>query len=207
MFIHQTFAIYGAAPPAAGYTLNPADNTNMTLSNGDKTATFAAARSMVRSLTLRSSGKYYFEFSFGTVSASVSQCVGITGQGTSPPGALLGGDSTSVGIVRDGRLFYSFGGAVSAGSLAAANHIGALAFDLTAKLAWARDVTGAGGWIGSSTGADPAAGTNGLDFSGASPTSWGATIYAENTESGNCTINLGGSAFTGAVPSGFSAWG
>jgi hypothetical protein len=87
----------------------------------------------------------------------------------------------------------------------------ACAVNITARLMWLRDVTEAAAWIGDGTiGADPETDAFGFDYSTqitGSVYAFGGGTQRNDTNYGSGTMNFGGSAFTGAVPSGYIAWG
>lgn len=96
----------------------------------------------------------------------------------------------------------------------ALDRVYALAVNLTAELIWFRDVTGASGW--SSTGTapptpDPETDANGFDYSavitGAVYAFGGATHNNFLGNYGEGVLNFGATAFVGAIPAGYVAWG
>ncbi len=81
----------------------------------------------------------------------------------------------------------------------------ALAVDIGAKLFWHKNLTAGGGW--NNTGADPGAGTGGIDISSINAGPYFAAGTVSNTAGADTmTANFGGSAYAGAVPSGFGNW-
>ena len=85
-----------------------------------------------------------------------------------------------------------------------ANVTYAFAVDFDAGLFWGRNLgSGTQYWNGSSS-ADPAAATGGITFS-VSGANWCMfTTFSNNFDS--TTMNAGATVFSGAVPTGFTAW-
>jgi hypothetical protein len=190
-----------ATSPIVPTTLNPADkDSHITLSGGNLTAAGTAGwTGLVRTVAAKSAGKYYWEATF-TVGAQSQSGVGFTigslsvstqtfgNAGTGKSGTTIG-----TGTLVDGANVGVGIGTITSGSVVC------LAVDLTAKLIWFR--LGAGGnWNGSGT-ANPATGVGGISISNA------GTAYPTICMGGADTItaNFGATAFTGAVPSGFTA--
>jgi hypothetical protein len=202
---------FGAFTPAAGgggvYTLNSADQVNMVLSNSDRTATNNGTRGEIRSTQLRATGKWYFEFSWNVSSASIGYSAGILNSATSLPIGVgyLGSNTNSSAYLKNGYIFFD-GSFTNLSGSSEANQVFAFAADLDNERTWARDVTAAGSWYGSASG-DPATNSNGFDISASGATNWGAAAIIETGETGAVTFNLGHTAFAGAVPAGFTAWG
>lgn len=180
----------------ANTTWNPADKTaGVTLSNGNRTATGAGSLQGARGVDSQSTGKYYVEYT-GTFGANES----VIGFGAST--AAISGSSLTGTVVyhKSGLVFVNGNGVLfslptlSSGSLLCA------ALDLTNRLIWFR-VGAAGQWNGSGT-ANPATGTGGQSI-----TAIPATLfpYVNVWNGDSATANFGDTAFTGAVPSGFTA--
>jgi hypothetical protein len=87
----------------------------------------------------------------------------------------------------------------------------AMAVNATIKLSWLRNVTAGGTWFGDGLGTgDPTTNTHGFDYSGnisGAIHAFGGVTQLSDADYGSGTLNLGGSAFTGTVPTGYTAWG
>lgn len=91
-----------------------------------------------------------------------------------------------------------------------ANTIYAVAVNTIIRKMWIRNVSAGGAWAGDGLLPDPATNTSGRDYT---TNITDGRIYAfvgaaqrNDTNYGAATINLGGTAFTGTVPSGYVAW-
>ena len=185
----------------ANTTWNPSDKSStvtLTGSNLIATAT-TGSNGGVRTVDAHNSGKYYWEITYTTVNTN-SLTTGL---------ALVTADLTfasATGFTNLARLNgnINVNGVASGSSLGAAvapsSKVG-IAVDLTAKLIWFR-ITPAGNWNGSGT-ANPATGVGGVNISVVAT----AAMYPfmSGVSSDAVTANFGDSAFTGAVPSGFTA--
>lgn len=196
---------------AATYTtLNPADkDTHITLSGGNLTATGTAGwTGFARALDAKSTGKFYWETTFNATQSQSGVGVAIgslvattTFSGTVAPGHC--GLVQSFGAVWvNGATSITLGGTpastLSFGTITSGTII-CVAIDIGAKLIWWR--LGAGGNWNNNASRDPAAGTGGVSIPNV------GTTYPTSCFGGADTLisNFGASAFTGAVPSGFTA--
>lgn len=187
-----------------------------------------AAPSIVRAWQVPggASQKLYFEFTL-THSFVAGFDAGIAGFGIAGASASLAaaGDwGSSASQIAEAEICGSIHNSQGAGSAigyptkwvginsGALNRVYACAVHRSVKLIWFRDVTGAGAWKGNGTGTqDPATDQNGFDYSGVIA----ASIYAfggvtHNNFLGNYgegVLNFGATAFVGAIPSGYRAWG
>jgi hypothetical protein len=182
----------------ANTTWNPADiATGMVLSNGNLTASNTGNFTGVRAAKGWNAGKYYFEF---TVTAMTSGYVGLaksttdlTSGGTSGAVGVNGSGSVDVNGVSTGVVI----GAIS-GSLLG------IAVDITSNLVWFRSGA-AGSWNATSgTANNPVTGVGGISLSAIAGTlfPWFEVVFASSQ---SVTANFGDSAFSGAVPSGYTA--
>ena len=171
---------------------NSADkNASITLSNSDRDATGGSLVS-VRSILGRSSGKYYFEITMLTGSAS--HVVGFA-NGSFALSTYPGNGASSAGHTSGGNFVNTWTKAQAGTFTLAANDVVGFAIDLTAGKAWvAKNNT----W--QLTG-DPAAGTNewvsgitGTVYPAAAPSSNSSRIHTKTAE------------LTYSPPSGFSQW-
>jgi len=173
--------------------------TSITLSNNNLTATSTAGSAWVRSVTGRSSGKYYYE---GTLNNTWNGNSGI-GLTTSTSTPTSGAISTPfTGASGFGGCYVNGVSSGNLGSLVSGNIVG-IAADLTASLIWLR-VSPSGNWNGSGT-ANPATGTGGISFSALTGVLF--PVFAAYASPDAVTANFGASAFSGTIPSGFTAWG
>ena len=180
-------------------TWNPADQANTTLSGGNLTAT-ATSQGGVRSVLSVTSGKYYWETT-ANASTSVYSEAGIANAAAALPFCATSLSNTLVvspngGIFRNGT---GVGNVPSFGTGAVICH----ALDMTAGLYWVR-VGASGSWNAmSGTANNPATGTGGIAL--APLTGPMFALMATNNAGDGYTANFGASAFSGAVPSGFTA--
>jgi hypothetical protein len=197
------------AVPITPTTLNPADkDTHITLSGGNLTAAGTAGwTGLVRSISSKSSGQYYWETTFNAAQANsgVGLAIGslsvstqtFTNAGTGKCGLVQGGI-----VYVDGASTITVGGtggsSISFGTITSGTVI-CVAVDLTAKLAWWR-LGAAGNWNANAA-RNPATGVGGASIPNA------GTAFATDSFGGADTLisNFGGSAFVGVVPAGFTA--
>lgn len=187
----------------ANTTWNPADDLNVTLSGANLVATAQNSAGGVRSILSVSTGKCYWEFTgtafwggfaiaggvanasanLGTVQATPTNAAWVSGQGgilvnSTTPSGNLGGQSTGAVI--------------------------GVALDLTNKMIWFRNAP-SGNWNGSGT-ANPATNTGGFSISAiAGLPLYGLMTMAGGLQNAAITANFGDTAFTGAVPAGFTS--
>ena len=177
-------------------TWNPADkNANISLSNGDLTATATdTSWKSVRATEGKSSGKWYWEVKID-VSAGDHNMIG-TGSSSATLDHYVGNDSYGYGYNGyNGYKFYDGSGVVY-GSTYGLNDIIGVALDLDNGKIW---VSKNNVWQASG---DPAAGTNEM-FSGLSGTFYPMFSPYENTNAGTARFASGDLSYT--PPSGFSA--
>jgi hypothetical protein len=181
----------------ANTTWNPADLVNITLSGGNLIATSTAGSAGVRGIGSRSSGKYYWEYSYtfvNTNSFSTGICLATASiTGASAVGIAFLSRSTGDITVSGTASGFSLGAPVAPGSVVG------IAVDFTAKLLWFR-IAPSGNWNGSGT-ANPATGTGGADITSISTGPLYPHMMAGTSD--KVTANFGDSASIGAVPSGF----
>lgn len=198
----------GNNPPAA--TLDPATlPANSTLSNGNLTVTSHSQYSGVRSNRSYNSNKYHFEWTINSVN----------GTGSTP---------TSIGLVTASAVlatFFYLGNNPGAGELGVpiggnvalnGTNIGTVStyttgdiavfdVDYTAQLFWfSRIRTGTQGLYNNSGTANPATGVGGLSFSALG--SGKLFLGWRGITNDSATLNVGGTSFAGALPTGFIAF-
>jgi uncharacterized protein (TIGR02217 family) len=186
----------------ANTTWNPSDLLNVTLSGGNLVAT-PTGQGLVRSVDSLASGKFYFEIAMAGANAGGCVLGMATAAGNLSTLVLTGVASA----ILNGQGTVNVNGTNLGGGLLGPSVSGTpfcIAVDLGAKLIWFRNGA-SGNWNGSGT-ANPATGVGG--FSIASLVNPGLGLFACCGATGvnvAMTANFGGSAFTGAVPSGFTS--
>lgn len=196
-----TFVSATGGPAVTYATWNPADKSaGIVLSGGNLTATTTSFDG-VRGVKGYGSGKYYFEYKVTSAWGSSSTGVGLCLASHSLPQTYSAPAGTAM-VFGSGSLFVN--GATPGPNLGirAANDVIGIAVDITSGLLWFR-VSPSGQWNGSGT-PNPATGTGGFSLSGMPGTLYplfGAQVAH------TAVANFGASAFSGAVPSGFtSGW-
>src|SRR5215467_6493241 len=141
-------------------TWSASDKTaQASLSNGNLTATSTGLGGSGRAVVGPASGKFYWEFTFTTVSQTT------TGVGFGSTGAALPinvSTAGATGLAGNGGMFVNGSSQASIGSRSNGDIIG-VAIDIGAKLIWYR-LAPAGNWNNSAP-ANPATGTGGFDIS------------------------------------------
>ena len=175
-------------------TWNPSDKSvDVTLSNGDLTATNGAVNTWrgVRATESKSSGKWYCEFTVGSLVNGDGFRLGIA----TVDGSLSNlGDAHGYGYEGDGDKRHS-SSEVAYGNTYTVGDIISMAFDLdNGKIWWAKN----GVWQASG---NPASGTNEA-YSGISGTFFPQVTFWGGSDA--VTVNFGMSAFSHSIPSGFS---
>lgn len=187
----------GVGIPVVYTTWNPSDKVAMTLTNGNLTATNTASPSGVRAVKGQTAGQYYWEVTMATwVQGSTAVGFGLS------TAALNAGTLAGWGIVSKTTgsiIINNIGSGSSLGARASGNIIG-IALDIDNQLCWFR-VAPAGNWNGSGT-ASPG-GTGGVSISTIAGTQFPCFLGSNLNE--QAIANFGASAFSGAVPSGFTA--
>ena len=183
----------------ANTTWNPADLSNVTLTGSNLISTVGTGAGGARSVASLSGGQYYWENTWTTISSNTII------SGISLASASVSAPTTGCAkIVRTtGHIFINnsdSGASISGGSAISQGSIICAAVDFTAQLIWFRQGA-AGNWNGSGT-ANPATAAGGLSI-----TSIAGALFAmmAGQSSDKVTANFGDSAFTGTVPSGFTA--
>lgn len=190
MFPFASGMMMGANLPPALTTLNPSDkNANVTLSNGNLTATATTNSLGVRATTSISAGKFYFEAKVDSV-VSAGQRIGVATAALSLASVVSGAAATI--YYASGTVFAVGAAGVAIGSYGVGDVVG-MAVDATASKIWF-SVNGA--WNG-----DPVAGTGGF----AIPAGTVFPVIAPGQTS-FVTANFG-NGFAHAAPAGFQRWG
>ena len=188
----------------ANTTFNPSDKTaNCTLTGSNLIATSAAAGSNhVRAVDRQITGKFYWECTCNTITvagtgvAIYSPTFPFTSSFTAAGSIGSCGLGSLGNIYVDGTSVLSGFGSITNGMVVC------IAVDATARLVWFR--IGAAGLWNVSASANPATGTGGVPvFLGGGIPIYPAACFA--TSGNQITANFGDTAFTGAVPSGFTS--
>lgn len=174
--------------------------TGITLSNGNNTATFTSGQAVALGIDGSSSGKYYFEVTFTSGTASSNASVGLV-PASEPLDSQVGYNdiAPTVGLFQNSGTIYTDGGTNSGTgtSFETAGNVVCVAYDATNRLVWFR--VGNGNWNNSASN-NPATGTGGITVTGTSEMY--PAIGTDSASVWNTNFNF----FSQAVPSGFSAW-
>lgn len=206
----QAAAIAGVGVYTAWATFDASDHSaNITFSGGNRTASYSGTTTdaAARMSSFKTSGNYYFEF---TVNNTLTG--GDAGGGVARSDATLSNianlASLSFIVYRSGNVWSNGGSSgKTLGSIATSGTIVGIAWSRTNGKGWAR-ICPSGNWFGDAA-ANPATNTNGVTLPAAGGS--GSTPVATFGGSGgtnvpnNFTFNVGQSAFSGTVPSGFTA--
>lgn len=187
-------------PPVTYATWNASDKgANIVLSNGNlqADATASGAYQAVRATVGKHAGKFYMEFAYTAGSAvSANQIIGI-GSGSASLANYVGSSSQSGGLDGAGAIQGVGGGTDGDPN---PSDIISMAVDADNKTVWWR-VNG-GNW-NANVANNPATNTGGKSFSAfVGPV---FPIWNGGFNQGTIVANFGASAFTYAVPSGFTA--
>jgi hypothetical protein len=191
-------------------TLNPSDkNSRITLSNGNLTAAgdASAIHQMVRATVGKSAGQYYWEYTWaGQGNANSGPPINITGiqdaSSTTADGHFVSSQNNGCGVgYNDGFSFlYSSATITQSGAIAgSSNGTHGLAFDATNGKLWF--TTTVGTWL---NGITPSVNGAGFTFSTIPGSTYFPAVSFEGSTPGTMTFNFGASAFSYAVPSGFT---
>jgi hypothetical protein len=185
-------------------------SASLTLTGSNLIATAGISGQSVRGAHPKRTGRYYIEYTLGTVNSG-SGFGFATVRTPLVPGTSGAGSFTVIATAGSNVPVDYFGVQISgAGSQSPGPSTGLLfcaAIDLDAGRIWCR-VGAAGNWNANAAN-NPATGVGGINLAG---TGLGQGIDAYpyvylNTTGNSVTANFGGSAFTGAVPAGFtSGW-
>jgi len=198
-----TFVSADGGPAVVPTTWNATDKSaNITLAGGNLSASCTnTSDGGVRSTLSKTGKKVYFESAWGTSSGG-DNGHGIATGAASFASLAPNGTGGVIAFIGSGNIYYngSLAG-ISLGSLASVTTC--FAVDLINKRFWARK---AGGPWNNNAGFDPATNTGGIDISTlfASAPAFAAATF--NSTTGTATINYGATAFTQAIPAGFTAW-
>jgi hypothetical protein len=199
-------------------TWDPATASNATLSNGNLTLTSTGGSTdhgaHVASTAGKITGKYYFEVTLTTDAGGGNSGFGVGTTASTYAG--MGLNATSGGLCYvNGSIYANGSNTGSTINNPATGQVVGIAVDLTAHKIWFINQTAPGvnypalplsGWNGdvsNGSGHNPATGVGGMTLPSGT-----IVPFATFNASGNVyTANFGASAFSGAVPSGFtSGW-
>jgi hypothetical protein len=193
---------------ASVMALDPA-NTGpfITLSNSNFTARKIAfsAWETSRSLTSRTAGKHYYEWTPDEFSGSFIAAGFATA--ASALNNYTGSATVSLGLVSNGDFFRNASSVASGIGAMTEGDVISMALDLDNDLVWFR--RNGGNWNGSGSD-NPATTTGGFALNSAMVTGSPAIYAAASVQVGptdQLTMNLGQADFAYTPPSGFTAWG
>lgn len=184
-------------------------SASMTLSGGNLIATASAGAVSVRGKDPKRTGKYYIEYLSTTTQG------GSTGLGFGTAATPLSSNAYVQAFIIQASggfnfAYNSFGAQISSGNQSSGITTSTLlcaAIDLDNGLVWVR-MSAAGVW-NNNVANNPATGVGGISLNGTG-LGQGIDVYPLaflNTTGNSITANFGATAFTGAVPSGFtSGW-
>jgi hypothetical protein len=188
-------------------------NSNVALSGGNLVATQNSASGTwcdVRSTSSMNSGFVYFEFTETAYDGTNGIIVGLGDSSLGTANGVFPGNDTSSHSsgfhLGTGDIYFDNGGNTGqpAGPAGATGHVIGVACDFNRGLMWAKDITAGGNWNADAA-ADPVAGTRGA----AIPPQDQFIFFAGVRTGGSSdavTLNVGATAFTGTIPTGYSAW-
>lgn len=184
-------------------------SASLTLTGSNLIATVSAAGS-VRGKDPKRTGKYYIEYTSTTTQSGSSLfgfAAAVTPLGAGTGASMIGPAALSGGVLRYDVFGLVIAGSPSVGGSITTGSVICAAIDLSGQLCWFR-LGAAGNWNGSAAN-NPATGVGGTSISavglGQGIDCYPFVFLGANTNS--ITANFGGSAFTGAVPAGFtSGW-
>jgi hypothetical protein len=177
--------------------------TNVTLSNGNRTATHSntSTNSGARPTSSKTAGKFYFEITYNTA-PSVGDPVGIL-QTSATYTNLVTNGSNCCSVFGSGEVYslntsqsIQFPGGFTAGNVLS------VAVDFGAGKLWFRKN---GGIWNNNGSADPATNVSGTPFAAPGGGYTPAVGFTTGGSGNNVTANFGASAFAYAVPAGFTA--
>jgi len=174
----------------------------LTLSGSNLTVTSSSAGGGVRAIDKQIAGKFYWEITATTI-ALTSTGVGVASPTASlAAGANFGATPGTCGLLRTGLVYVDgISTGITLGAITSGTVI-CVAYDADERLAWFR-LGAAGNWNANASN-NPATGVGGI----ASRLGRGIPAYPTYYAQGNleaATANFGDTAFTGAVPSGYTS--
>lgn len=200
-----------SAGAAATYaTLDPATVTAVTLSGGNLVATNTGTTSAdqgvkVASASSKNAGKYYFEATWATITSGIGSNSSV-GVGTPASTYTNMGNGGTTGVVNYvGGSIYANGSntGITSGTTWFSGNVDGIAVDLDNRKIWFRSAP-SGNW-NNNAGNNPVTNVGGITIPAGAMVPF-ITFGGTGGAAGNVmTANFGALAFTGAVPSGFTA--
>ncbi len=194
-----------SAPPFIGASFDGVTSSQVTLSNGNLTATVNSSTNNIgaRSTALKSTGKYYFEMTATKITGNSMGFGMLTAAGTYVN--MINDATNCLEVIPTGTIISNNSSTGRTTGAYVTGDVLCFAVDLGTRKGWVRK--NGGNWNGLAIGSEnPATGTGGVtilptvSFSPAVAFGGGAPPI---TEAG--TGNFGSTAFAQSVPSGFTA--
>lgn len=193
----------GAVVRSQTTTWNPADLSNVTLTNTNLTGTVTAIGTAggVRGTTSKASGKWYWTYTLNNAAWNGTDGLGLM-QSVVSLTSQIGGGLTSIGYRPSSGAVRFNGLTIGTAAVAGANAQLDFAIDFGAALVWIR-VNG-GNW-NNNVAADPATGAGGFSFAGFTAGNYfpAFTFSTTVTAGDGAVINMYN---TTGVPNGFGKW-
>lgn len=172
------------------------------LSGGNLVATFTGNNQGVRAIDRVYNGKYYWEVAFTTspLNLGVGVCLGTTTLSTIFSASSA---NTSANLAGNGTItLFGTSTGINIGTFSAGG-VACIALDADADLIWFR--SGAAGNWNNNASNNPATGVGGISIAAFAAGPMGLYPHAGCANSSAATANFGATAFTGAVPAGFTS--
>lgn len=188
-----------SAPPPTNSTWDPGNvDPSIVLSNSNRTLTGSGGSSACgKNTASRSSGKLYYEITINGGTAAASYGIGTASAANSAQ--QVGAGSGALGGWGNGLIKAASSLVDTWTKPTIAGQVVALAIDLTGHLFWITTLGTGGVW---NSAGDPSSATGGVSFLAGT-----YFIMGGGGSASDLTLNTGGSAFSGSLPTGFSAWG
>jgi hypothetical protein len=190
-----------SGPVSSGTAWDPTFNTSLSYVNGNRTVThegFGVVNRNYRSVSSKSSGKYYWEVIPAAANISTAACIGVATSSLVASGQLGYDSNVGIGYYGNGSVVRNSTGVATIETYASSNNIG-VAWDADNQRIWFRK--NGGNW-NNDAGADPATNTGGIDISALGSTLYAAGFY--QTQGDYTTVTF--SPFTYTAPSGFGVF-
>jgi hypothetical protein len=187
----------GSATPA---TFDGVNSAAVSTSNGGRTATITSSVPNVgaRSTAVKTTGKYYFEMTCGSI---FHGCCGLLTSGGTYADVLGSGTNCAMALDSSGAIYSNNVNSGKAIGAYTGLDVVCFAVDLTGRLVWCRK--GSANWNGTA-GADPAAGTGSVVL--APTVGFSPMVTFSGSAFDSLTINCGQAAYAFTRPSGFNDW-
>jgi hypothetical protein len=200
---------YGSGGGGGAFATFDGVLTGGTLSNGNLTYTHTSGIGTARSTSQKNSGKRYYEITATSgIAGGSNHCVGALKSAATDSNVIISGLDGGLVFQNTGVIFSNdTSTGLSLGSSIANGDVIGVAVDLDNHKVWFRKAP-SGNWNGQAIGSqNPASNVGGASLSNYSATTMAPFAGFESSAGGVWTANFGASAFTGAVPSGFtSGW-